>query len=45
MVKQASRFMRKAEEGPVLRECPYCLSMMPLKATRCAHCTQQVPAA
>jgi large conductance mechanosensitive channel len=26
------------------RECPYCLSEIPLKATRCAYCTAEVPA-
>ncbi|GAA0936284.1 MscL family protein [Actinocorallia libanotica] len=24
------------------RECPHCLSMIPIKASRCAHCTQKV---
>jgi large conductance mechanosensitive channel len=24
---------------PTTRDCPYCLSTIPLKATRCAHCT------
>jgi large conductance mechanosensitive channel len=32
----------KAEE-PTTRECPYCLSQIPLKATRCAYCTAEVP--
>ncbi len=27
------------------RECPFCLSTIPIKATRCAYCTSQVPAA
>ena len=26
------------------RECPYCLSKIPLAASRCAFCTQEVPA-
>jgi large conductance mechanosensitive channel len=26
------------------RPCPYCLTSIPLKATRCAHCTSEVPA-
>ena len=29
---------------PAVRECPYCLSSIPIKATRCAFCTQEVPA-
>jgi large conductance mechanosensitive channel len=24
------------------RECPYCISLIPLKATRCPHCTSQL---
>ena len=27
---------------PTTRECPYCLSTIPLKATRCPHCTSQL---
>lgn len=25
--------------APTTKDCPYCLSTIPLKATRCAHCT------
>jgi large conductance mechanosensitive channel len=31
--------------APATRDCPYCLSSIPLKATRCAHCTADVRAA
>lgn len=27
---------------PTTRECPFCLSAIPLKATRCPHCTSQL---
>ena len=30
---------------PTTRECPYCLSNIPIKATRCAHCTSELKAA
>lgn len=30
-------------EGPTTRDCPLCLSTIPLKATRCAHCTAALP--
>ncbi len=33
-------------EPPVVsstRECPYCLSSVPIKATRCAFCTSELP--
>nr|MBC9201288.1 large-conductance mechanosensitive channel protein MscL [Paenibacillus sp. PL91] len=38
----------KKEEAPVEvteKECPYCLSNVPIKATRCKHCTSQLEAA
>jgi large conductance mechanosensitive channel len=37
---------RKTElpADPTTRECPYCLSSIPVKATRCAFCTAEVPA-
>lgn len=28
--------------APTARECPYCFSSIPIKATRCAHCTSQL---
>ena len=36
---------RKSETppDPTTRDCPYCLSTIPIKASRCAFCTQEVP--
>jgi len=38
--------LKRAEEAPAAapttRECPHCLSAIPLKATRCPHCTSQL---
>jgi large conductance mechanosensitive channel len=31
--------------APTTRECPYCLSNIPLKATRCPNCTSELPPA
>ncbi|MCX6561425.1 MAG: large conductance mechanosensitive channel protein MscL [Candidatus Aminicenantes bacterium] len=28
--------------APTTKECPYCLSVVPLKATRCPHCTSDL---
>jgi large conductance mechanosensitive channel len=28
---------------PTTRDCPYCLSSVPLKATKCAYCTSELP--
>ena len=35
---------QEAPPDPTTRDCPYCLSEIPLAATRCAFCTQEVPA-
>ena len=32
----------KKEEAPTTKKCPYCLSEIPLAATRCAHCTSML---
>jgi len=33
------------EAAPTTKECPLCLSTIPLRATRCAHCTSDLRAA
>ncbi len=33
---------KPAPAAPTTKDCPYCLSAIPLKATRCAHCTSEV---
>lgn len=38
---------RKKDEPlaePTSKECPYCLSVVPIKAVRCAHCTSELEA-
>jgi len=40
--------LRKQQEAPAApnsKECPYCLSAIAIKATRCPHCTSDVKAA
>jgi large conductance mechanosensitive channel len=39
------RLLPKKEEEAITRACPFCLSNIPLKATRCAYCTTQLPPA
>lgn len=34
---------KEAEAPPTTRDCPYCLSSVPLQATRCAYCTSPLP--
>ena len=36
---------KKAEEAPAEpteKECPYCMMLIPIKATRCGHCTSKL---
>lgn len=43
LVKAMNRMTKPAEAGPATtKECPLCLSTIPVKATRCAHCTAEV---
>jgi large conductance mechanosensitive channel len=30
------------EGNPTTKDCPYCFSSIPVKASRCAHCTSQL---
>lgn len=49
MVKGINQLRRMTEKEkvevaaePTEKECPYCLSQIPIKATRCKHCTSQL---
>lgn len=44
LIRQVNRFFRKPEPAPApaTRECPFCLLSIPIKATRCPHCTSQL---
>jgi large conductance mechanosensitive channel len=43
LVRQINRLKKPAPVvEPATKECPYCLSKIPAKATRCAYCTQEV---
>ncbi len=46
LVKQVNRLKRPVPvPAPSTRDCPFCLSAIPVKATRCAHCTSEVKVA
>ena len=38
------RFKKEEVAEPTTKTCPYCLSEVPLKASRCPHCTSQLTA-
>jgi len=44
-VRQVNRMKREEEAPPAeptTKECPYCFSEIPIKATRCPHCTSEL---
>ena len=45
VVRQVNRLWSKqhpADEAPTTKDCPYCLSTIPLMATRCKDCTAEL---
>jgi large conductance mechanosensitive channel len=43
LVKQINRLKKPAAAAaPTTKDCPLCLSTIPIKATKCAHCTSAV---
>lgn len=48
VVRVANRLQIKKTEAPAApttKDCPFCLSVIPIKAIRCAHCTSELKAA
>lgn len=47
LIRSINRLRRQEEAPPAeptTKECPFCLSTIPIEATRCAHCTSELPA-
>ena len=44
LVRQVNRLAPKPAPAaaPAMRDCPYCLSAVPAKATKCSHCTSEL---
>ncbi len=43
-VNKASNFRKKEEEAePTTKVCPFCCTEIDIKATRCPHCTSELP--
>ena len=42
IVRQANRMRATPPTAPSTKECSFCASAIPLKATRCPHCTSQL---
>lgn len=46
LIRQVNRLKKQpAPADPTTKECPHCLSVIPIKASRCAHCTSQLSGA
>lgn len=48
MIQQINRMKRAPEATPAApetKECPFCLSTVPMKAVRCPHCTSELKGA
>jgi large conductance mechanosensitive channel len=43
VVRQLNRFQPAEPAAPAIRECPFCVSQIPMKASRCPNCTSEVP--
>jgi large conductance mechanosensitive channel len=46
VIRQLNKLKAKPAPAaaPSEKDCPYCLSAIPVKATRCGHCTSALPA-
>jgi large conductance mechanosensitive channel len=45
LLKQINRMQKPAPAAaaaPTTKDCPFCLSSVPLKATKCGHCTSEL---
>ncbi len=44
VIRMANRLPqpKEAVAEPTTKECPYCFTSIPIKATRCPHCTSQL---
>jgi large conductance mechanosensitive channel len=45
LVRQVNRLKSEQQASvPMMRDCPFCLSAVAIKATRCPHCTSPLTA-
>ena len=45
VVRNINRLKKKEEAVPTTKECPHCLSTIPIQAKKCGHCTSDLKAA
>ena len=39
LIRSVNKLHKQQAEAPMTQDCPYCLMSIPIKATRCGHCT------
>jgi len=42
LIRTINRMQKPAPAAPTTKDCPYCFSAIPIKATRCPQCTSQI---
>jgi large conductance mechanosensitive channel len=42
LIRQVNKLTAKPAPPAATKECPYCASAIPIKATRCPHCTSEL---
>lgn len=45
LIRQINKMRQRPEAAPTTKDCPYCVSKIPLKATRCPNCTSELKTA
>jgi len=45
VIRQVNRMRPQPAAAPAAKECPYCVSTIPVKALRCPNCTSELRAA
>nr|MCR5399853.1 large conductance mechanosensitive channel protein MscL [Lachnospiraceae bacterium] len=42
IIKAMNKFVKKKEEAPTTKDCPYCCEKISIKATKCPHCGSEL---
>ena len=42
IIKAMNKFVKKKEETPTTKDCPYCCEKISIKATKCPHCGSEL---
>jgi large conductance mechanosensitive channel len=45
LIRNLNRLKKIPPDVPITKECPYCLSVIPIKAVRCGYCTSELKTA